>query len=111
MPPKVEYTLTVNIDRTQLEILRREDYKLCLAKRTGSESVDVIWQATKYVWYYCLILVLMDACTLSPLTKNIFRWTADYQVFGASSFTPGALVGVETDSIPVEFGEYYCSNV
>ncbi|THG97061.1 hypothetical protein EW026_g4873 [Hermanssonia centrifuga] len=85
MPPKVEYTLTVNIDRTQLEILRREDYKLCLTKRTGFEPVDVIWQAT------------------NPLTKNIFRWTADYQVFGASSFTPGALVGVETDSIPVEF--------
>ncbi|PSR77888.1 hypothetical protein PHLCEN_2v7668 [Hermanssonia centrifuga] len=83
MLPKIEYTLIVDIDCTQLEILRREDYKLCLVKRTSAQ-VNVIWQA------------------VFPFLKNTFKWTADYQVFGASSFTPDASVEVETDSIPIE---------
>ncbi|NMM65863.1 hypothetical protein HBE96_25125 [Clostridium sp. P21] len=79
--------VTVQIADADLAILKRSNYKLCFAKKVN-DVYTVVWEAyDKY------------------LTKNIFSWTPQYQVFGTNTFESGVKVETNTKVIDVTLGE------
>jgi len=82
--------LTVEVDPDQLEFLSNNNYSLCIAKAGssgGPAKPTVIWTGGDI------------------LPNNEFQWQDVYQVFGAVSYTVGALVESQTQRRTIQFGQ------
>lgn len=83
-------TKTVNIKISDEEIknLKENDYKLCFAKKIGGTEYDIVWQAYS-----------------SFLSKNVFSWTPEYQLFGSDNFISGTTVATQTNNMIIGLGK------
>ncbi|KAF9455496.1 hypothetical protein BDZ94DRAFT_1316168 [Collybia nuda] len=78
------YTLHVDLDNTQLNILQNSGFSLCIAKKVNN-MYNVVWNSTSFI------------------EKNTFQWTEDYALFGQVGFTSSALISAATNILPIEF--------
>src|SRR5262249_28556925 len=81
-------TVSIEIDLDDLKSLKVSNYKLCFAKKVGTEAYNVVWQS--YVNY---------------LAFNDFSWTPAYQLFGSNTFTDNVTVKVSTNKVDIGLGE------
>lgn len=77
--------VNVKISADDLRALKDSGYRMCFAKKVGSESYNVVWQSYKEF-----------------SENNKFSWTPQYQAFRTDTFMAG--VKVETSSDPVNIG-------
>lgn len=75
----------VKISTDDLRALKDNGYRMCFAKKVGSESYNVVWQSYK-----------------NFSENNEFSWTPQYQAFRTDTFMAG--VQVKTSSNPVNIG-------
>lgn len=82
-----EVTKEVRVQISAEDIMKLKDngYKMCFAKKVGTEQYNVIWQSYE-----------------NFSENNKFSWTPIYQVFRTDTFQTG--VTVETSSAPKNIG-------
>lgn len=81
-------TVTIEIAPADLTLLKQSKYKLCFAKKVGTEAYNVVWQSyDKY------------------LSNNGFSWTPQYQLFGSNSFQDNVTVKVSTNIVTIGLGQ------
>jgi hypothetical protein len=81
-------SVKIQIAAGDLTTLKQSGYKLCFAKRVGTEAYNVVWQS--YVNY---------------LSNNTFSWTPQYQLFGSNSFQANVQVDVSTNVVTIGLGQ------
>ncbi|RON50154.1 hypothetical protein [Pseudomonas frederiksbergensis] len=81
-------TVSIQIDSADLTTLKQNGYKLCFAKKVGTEAYNVVWQS--YVQY---------------LSFNDFSWTPQYQLFGTNQFQANVTVRASTNTINIGLGQ------
>ncbi len=83
-----EKQVKIQISEEDLQILKKEGYSLCFAKKVGDFDYDVIWKSmNKY------------------LVNNIFTWQPIYQIFGTNIFEDEVKVEVSTNTQNIGLGE------
>lgn len=82
-----EVTKKVNVQVNANDIMKLKDngYRMCFAKKVGTENYNVIWQSYEDFSEF-----------------NAFSWTPKYQIFRTDTFQAG--VTVETSSMPQDIG-------
>ncbi|KAH9851345.1 hypothetical protein C2E23DRAFT_733124 [Lenzites betulinus] len=80
------FSLTVNVDPTDLSALKTAGYKLCIAKKVNN-TYNTVWRGSSF------------------LVHNQFQWTSRYEVFGTDTFADGALVTASTETPEIKFGQ------
>jgi hypothetical protein len=81
-------TVTIKIDRADLETLTNGNYCMCFAKKV-SDDFNVVWQS--YTDYQA---------------TNSFSWIPAYQMFGTTNqFSAGVRVSIQTEIVDVGLGE------
>ncbi|MHC8387071.1 hypothetical protein ACYZTM_03235 [Pseudomonas sp. MDT2-39-1] len=81
-------SVTIEIAAGDLTLLKQSKYKLCFAKKVGTEAYNVVWQSyDKY------------------LSNNGFSWTPQYQLFGSNSFQANVAVQVATNIVSIGLGQ------
>lgn len=81
-------TVIIKIADEDLENLKKNDYKLCFAKKISEEDYNVVWQS--YTEY---------------LSTNTFSWTPQYQLFGTNLYKENITVQVSTNIVNIGLGE------
>ncbi|KAA0983618.1 hypothetical protein FQ192_29385 [Pseudomonas sp. ANT_J12] len=81
-------SVKIQIASGDLTTLKQSGYKLCFAKKVGTEDYNVVWQS--YVNY---------------LSNNTFSWTPQYQLFGSNSFQANVQVDVSTNLVTIGLGQ------
>ncbi|RON44301.1 hypothetical protein BK666_18290 [Pseudomonas frederiksbergensis] len=81
-------TVSIQIDSADLTTLKQNGYKLCFAKKVGTEAYNVVWQS--YVQY---------------LSFNDFSWTPQYQLFGTNQFQANVQVRASTNTVNIGLGQ------
>ncbi|MGW8466145.1 hypothetical protein [Pseudomonas sp. CLCA07] len=81
-------SVTIEIAAEDLTLLKKSGYKLCFAKKVGTEDYNVVWQS--YVQY---------------LSSNDFSWTPQYQLFGSNNFQANVAVKVSTNIVNIGLGQ------
>jgi len=84
----VQKQVQIEIALPDLENLKNAGYKLCFAKKVGTEDFNVVWQS-------------YDAYLFS----NNFSWTPMYQLFGSNTFQGDVTVRVSTNVRDIGLGE------
>lgn len=81
-------TVTIEIAAGDLTQLKKSGYKLCFAKKVGTEDYNVVWQSyDKY------------------LSNNEFSWTPQYQLFASNVFKENVQVNVSTNIVNIGLGQ------
>jgi hypothetical protein len=81
-------TVTIIIDKADLDPLQHNTYNICFAKKVDSESYNVVWQSSsKY------------------LATNTFSWEPQYQLFGTKFFSESVEVEVATNVVNIGLGQ------
>ncbi|MEQ5776426.1 MULTISPECIES: hypothetical protein [unclassified Thalassospira] len=65
----MDYTLTLNVDPTDLNIINGAQQKIALAKPVGNSSVSVIWVA------------------FDPFESNSIQWSEEYWLYASTAST------------------------
>ena len=78
----------ITIDEDDLQLLKKNNYKLCFAKKVGDADYNVVWQSYK-----------------KYLSYNEFSWTPQYQLFGTNTFNAGVKVVVSTNAVNIGLGQ------
>lgn len=81
-------TVTIQIDSSDLAMLKQNDYKLCFAKKVGNEAYNVVWES--YGQY---------------LAFNDFSWTPQYQLFGSNQFQDNMIARASTNTVNISLGQ------
>ncbi len=81
-------SVKIQIASGDLTTLKQSGYKLCFAKKVGTEAYNVVWQS--YVAY---------------LSNSTFSWTPQYQLFGSNSFQANVQVDVSTNIVNIGLGQ------
>jgi len=84
----VQKVVNVKVDQKDLAVLKSANYRMCFAKKVGSNAFNVVWQS--YHDY---------------LTNGSFSWTPQFQLFGSNSFVSNVKVKMSTDSQVIGLGE------
>lgn len=80
--------VTIEIAPGDLTQLKKSGYKLCFAKKVGTEDYNVVWQS-------------YDAY----LSNNEFSWTPQYQLFATNVFRENVQVKVSTNIVNIGLGQ------
>ncbi|WP_419710942.1 hypothetical protein [Pseudomonas sp. NFX224] len=80
--------VTIEIAPGDLTLLKKSGYKLCFAKKVGTEDYNVVWQS-------------YDAY----LSNNEFSWTPQYQLFASNVFKENVQVKVSTNIVNIGLGQ------
>ncbi|MBK5351384.1 hypothetical protein JFU37_02425 [Pseudomonas sp. TH41] len=80
--------VTIEIAAGDLTLLKKSGYKLCFAKKVGTEDYNVVWQS-------------YDAY----LSNNEFSWTPQYQLFASNVFKENVQVKVSTNIVNIGLGQ------
>ncbi|MGY2340456.1 hypothetical protein ACW9HW_14645 [Pseudomonas sp. SDO5532_S415] len=80
--------VTIEIASADLTLLKQNKYKLCFAKKVGTEDYNVVWQS-------------YDAY----LSNNQFSWTPQYQLFASNVFKDNVQVNVSTNIVNIGLGQ------
>ena len=80
--------VTIEIAPGDLATLKQNKYKLCFAKKVGTEDYNVVWQS-------------YDAY----LSNNQFSWTPQYQLFASNRFADNLQVTVSTNIVNIGLGQ------
>lgn len=89
-PVAGEKTVTITIDNSDFEVLKKNGYNLCFAKKLQGRDYDVVWQSYGKESY---------------LETNTFSWVSDFQVFGSNVFQDNVRVRVSTNVVDIHLGE------
>ncbi|EJM62561.1 hypothetical protein [Pseudomonas sp. GM48] len=84
----VQKVVTIEIAPGDLSTLKNSGYKLCFAKKVGTEDYNVVWQS-------------YDAY----LSNNEFSWTPQYQLFASNVFKENVQVKVSTNIVNIGLGQ------
>jgi hypothetical protein len=84
----VQKVVTIEIAPGDLSLLKKSGYKLCFAKKVGTEDYNVVWQS-------------YDAY----LSNNEFSWTPQYQLFASNVFKENVQVNVSTNIVNIGLGQ------
>lgn len=80
--------VTIEIASADLTLLKQNKYKLCFAKKVGTEDYNVVWQS-------------YDAY----LSNNEFSWTPQYQLFASNVFKDNVQVRASTNTVNIGLGQ------
>ncbi|AWM91660.1 hypothetical protein DJ564_12900 [Pseudomonas sp. 31-12] len=80
--------VTIEIADADLKMLKQSKYKLCFAKKVGTEDYNVVWQS-------------YDAY----LSNNDFSWTPQYQLFASNVFKDNVTVKASTKPVDIGLGQ------
>ncbi|KAI0816038.1 hypothetical protein BC628DRAFT_1152579 [Trametes gibbosa] len=80
------FTLSVHVNPSDLSVLKKAGYKLCIAKKVNNKY-NTVWRGGSF------------------LAHNRFQWTSRYQVFGTDTFQDGARVSASTETAEVKYGQ------
>lgn len=81
-------TVSVEIDGDMLDELKKNEYKICFAKKVGNFDYNVVWQS--YDQY---------------MERNEFSWLPQYSVFGSNQFKDTVKVSVSCKPVTIGLGE------
>jgi hypothetical protein len=81
-------TVIIEIAGDDLDFLKLNEYKICLAKKVSQEAYNVVWQSYN-----------------SYLNNNEFTWIPMYELFGTKRFSDQIQVKVETNLVKIGLGE------
>ncbi|EJM63689.1 hypothetical protein PMI29_03334 [Pseudomonas sp. GM49] len=84
----IQKVVTIEIAPGDLSLLKKSGYKLCFAKKVGTEDYNVVWQS--YNAY---------------LSNNEFSWTPQYQLFASNVFKENVQVKVSTNIVNIGLGQ------
>ncbi|KAI0824074.1 hypothetical protein BC628DRAFT_477441 [Trametes gibbosa] len=80
------FSLTVNVNSSDIAALKAAGYKLCIAKKVNN-TYNTVWRGSSF------------------LAHNQFQWTSRYEVFGTNTFAEGALVTASTETPEIKYGQ------
>lgn len=89
-PVSGEKTVTISIDSSDFEVLKKNGYHLCFAKKLRGHDYDVVWQSYDKESY---------------LESNTFSWISSFQIFGANVFQDNVRVRTSTNTVSIRLGE------
>lgn len=87
----VQKTVTIQIDPSSFTTLKEAKYRLCFAKKVGSEDkarYNVVWHSYK-----------------DYLMNNTFSWIPEYQLFCTNTFQSNIKVVASTNTVDIGLGE------
>ena len=88
----MNYSLQLNIDPSDLDVIKNANQKITLMKRTAEGSANVIW------------------LTIDPFQSNTVNWNEDYWIYASNTvYSEGATIRKlsETDPGPAQDGMLY----